>query len=384
MTSAGSGAPPIAAAARIQSAAAKPGAARRGTAQRDARTRSAAPSPSPSSAIDSAVEVACALPMYANSRVDVSSRTRTTNVTTAIVAAERWVRVSSGAQRNTRADHARAAYAGPRIPAISHSQSLKNRQDSQACVFGARCVGCAAMTHPRPFVLSFQNITDAQAASVGGKGANLAALSRVAGVRVPDGFCVTTDAFERIAAAAPAIDGLLDRVSRVQPDDRDAIRGLAAELRQTIEAVPIPGDLADAITRPLTDAAYAVRSSATAEDLPTASFAGQHDTYLNVVGPVAVLAHVRRCWASLYTERAVTYRLRHGFDHRKVRMAVVIQRLVVPQAAGILFTADPVTGHRKVTSIDASFGLGEALVSGLVNPDVFEVRDGVITARTIA
>ena len=118
--------------------------------------------------------------------------------------------------------------------------------------------------------------------------------------------------------------------------------------------------------------------------MPTASFAGQQDTYLNVVGPAAILQHVNRCWASLFTERAVTYRLRNGIDHRKVHMAVVVQRMVFPQAAGILFTADPVTGNRKVASVEASFGLGEALVSGLVNADVYKVRDGEVVARAVA
>ncbi|HEX6863407.1 MAG TPA: rifamycin-inactivating phosphotransferase, partial [Thermoanaerobaculia bacterium] len=129
-------------------------------------------------------------------------------------------------------------------------------------------------------------------------------------------------------------------------------------------------------------AACAVRSSATAEDLPTASFAGQQDTYLNVSGPAAILEHVSRCWASLFTERAVTYRLKNGFDPRKVLMAVVVQRMVFPQAAGILFTADPVTGHRKVASVEAIFGLGEALVSGRVNADVYKVRGGKVVAKT--
>ena len=124
-----------------------------------------------------------------------------------------------------------------------------------------------------------------------------------------------------------------------------------------------------------------VRSSATAEDLPTASFAGQQDTYLNVMGREAVLRHVSRCWASLFTERAVTYRIQHGFDHRQVQLAVVVQKMVRPEAAGIMFTADPVTGHRKVVSIDAGFGLGEALVSGLVNADVYKVRDGQVIER---
>jgi len=130
--------------------------------------------------------------------------------------------------------------------------------------------------------------------------------------------------------------------------------------------------------------AYAVRSSATAEDLPTASFAGQQDTYLNVVGPAAILRHVSRCWASLFTERAVTYRLRNGVDHRKVRMAVVVQEMVFPQAAGVLFTADPVTGNRNVASVEAGLGLGEALVSGLVNADVYKVRDGEVVSKAIA
>ena len=129
------------------------------------------------------------------------------------------------------------------------------------------------------------------------------------------------------------------------------------EIRRALQGIAIPEDLAAAITRPLArvgeQAAYAVRSSATAEDLPTASFAGQHDSYLNVSGPGAVLQHVSRCWASLFTERAVTYRLRNGFDHRKVEMAVVVQQMVISQAAGILFTADPVTCNRKVASVEA-------------------------------
>jgi rifampicin phosphotransferase len=118
--------------------------------------------------------------------------------------------------------------------------------------------------------------------------------------------------------------------------------------------------------------------------LPSTSFAGQQDTYLNVVGPTAILRHISRCWASLFTERAVTYRLRNGFDHRKVHMAVVVQQMVFPHAAGILFTADPVTSNRKVASVEASFGLGEAVVSGLVNADVFKVRDGEVVVRSVA
>src|SRR5580692_10223612 len=237
-------------------------------------------------------------------------------------------------------------------------------------------------------VLGLQEVDERQVAVVGGKGARLGALSRIDGIRVPAGFCVTTDAFRRIMTEAPSVDDRLDQLARLNPGDREAIRTLSAEIRRTIEGLGIPGDLAAAITRALArlgeQAACAVRSSATAEDLPTASFAGQQDTYLNVVGPAAIRQHVSRCWASLFTERAVTYRLRNGFDHRKVAMAVVVQQMVFPDAAGILFTADPVTGNRKVASVEASFGLGEALVSGLVNPDVFTVRDGEVVAKAIA
>ena len=172
------------------------------------------------------------------------------------------------------------------------------------------------------YVLGFQEIDQTQVAVVGGKGAHLGELSRIEGIRVPAGFCVTTDAFRRIMADAPSIDDRLDRLSRLNPDDREAIRTLSAEIRRTLEGIAIPDDLAAAITRSVArlgeQAAYAVRSSATAEDLPTASFAGQQDTYLNVVGSAAILEHISRCWASLFTERAVTYRLRNGFDHRKV------------------------------------------------------------------
>jgi pyruvate,water dikinase len=236
-------------------------------------------------------------------------------------------------------------------------------------------------------VVGFQDIDRTQTGLVGGKGANLGELSRVEGIRVPAGFCVTTAAFRRILAATPSIDERLDRLSHLEPDDREAIRALSAGIRRTLERVAIPDDLATAITRELArlgeHAAFAVRSSATAEDSPTASFAGQHDTYLNVLGRAPILRHVSRCWASLFTERAVTYRLRNGIDHRKVQMAVVVQRMVVPQASGILFTADPVSGNRKVASVEASFGLGEALVSGLVNADVYKVRDREVVSKAV-
>ncbi|MGW2716517.1 rifamycin-inactivating phosphotransferase [Streptomyces sp. NPDC001492] len=238
------------------------------------------------------------------------------------------------------------------------------------------------------YVLDLQDVDETGVAVVGGKGAHLGGLARIEGIHVPGGFCVTTHAFRRILAHAPSVDERLEELSRTNPDDREAIRTLSARIRRTIEETAVPADLVAAITGALgrfgEQAAYAVRSSATAEDLPTASFAGQQDTYLNVVGPPAILQHISRCWASLFTERAVTYRQHNGIDHRTVHMAVVVQRMAFPHAAGILFTADPVTGDRKVATVDAGFGLGEALVSGLVNPDVFKVRDGEVVARTIA
>jgi phosphoenolpyruvate synthase/pyruvate phosphate dikinase len=240
----------------------------------------------------------------------------------------------------------------------------------------------------RDYVSSgLQEIDRTQVAMVGGKGAQLGELSRVDGIRVPPGFCVTTEAFRRIMAEAPSMDARLARLATLKPEDRESIGALSADIRQTIEGIAIPDELAEAVRPALArlgkNAACAVRSSATAEDLPTASFAGQHDTYLNVVGMEAILPCIRRCWASLFTERAVTYRLRNGIDHRKVQMAVVVQQMLFPRTAGILFTADPVTGNRKVASVESSFGLGEALVSGLVTADVYKVRDGQIVASSI-
>ncbi len=238
------------------------------------------------------------------------------------------------------------------------------------------------------FVLGLGEVDATQVDLVGGKGAHLGELSRIDGVSVPAGYCVTTKAFRRVMLDAASFEDHLGRLSSLSPDDRDAIRAHGTEIRRIIEGAPVPAEVAEAITRPLTGfderTTFAVRSSATAEDLPSASFAGQHDSYLNVVGPASVLEHVRRCWASLFTERALTYRLRHGLDHREVQMAVIVQQMVSPQAAGVLFTADPVSSNRTVVSVEATVGLGEALVSGVVSPDVYTVRDGAVATRSIA
>jgi phosphoenolpyruvate synthase/pyruvate phosphate dikinase len=238
------------------------------------------------------------------------------------------------------------------------------------------------------YVLSFQEIDKTKLSMVGGKGANLGELSRLKGILVPEGFCVTTEAYKKITGNNEELNGLLDELSHLRVEDREKVSEVSKKVRMAIERISISNDIADEIAGYLTKFgekdAYAVRSSATAEDLPTASFAGQQDTYLNIIGREAILKHISKCWASLFTERAVIYRLQNGFDHRKVYLSVVAQKMVFPEVAGILFTADPVTSNRKVLSIDASFGLGEALVSGLVNADNYKVRNGKVIDKRIS
>ncbi len=235
------------------------------------------------------------------------------------------------------------------------------------------------------YVLGFQEINRTKLMAVGGKGANLAELFRVEGICVPDGFCISTAAFRRMAKEAPALSELLEQLSLLKAADRDKIAKLSGKIRRLIEGLTIPEDISHEISRRLSEpgekTAWAVRSSATAEDLPEASFAGQQDTYLNIIGKAAVLKQISKCWASLFTERAVTCRLQKGFDHRKVYLAVVVQKMVFPRASGIMFTADPLTANRQVSSIEAGFGLGEALVSGLVNADIYKVRGGRVIDR---
>lgn len=238
------------------------------------------------------------------------------------------------------------------------------------------------------YVLNFQDINKTKLSMVGGKGANLGELSNLEGILVPEGFCITTEAFKRILGEKPLIRELLHKLSFLKVEDRDEISELCGEIRKVIEGVNIPEHINEEIISHLLSLgennAYAVRSSATAEDLPTASFAGQQDTYLNIMGREAILTHIKKCLASLFTERAVIYRIQNGFDHRKVYLSVVIQKMIFPQVSGIMFTADPVTSNRKVLSIDASYGLGEALVSGLVNADNYKVRDGKILDKKIS
>lgn len=238
------------------------------------------------------------------------------------------------------------------------------------------------------FVLDFQEIEKGQLSLVGGKGLNLGELSNIQGIQVPEGFCVTTVGYEKAIEQNEELQTLLQQLTKLKLEDRAQIGEMSKEIREVIMAVQIPTDVVEAVTQYLSrfgnEHAYAVRSSATAEDLPYASFAGQQDTYLNIIGKEAILQHVRKCWASLFTERAVMYRMQNGFEHNQVSICVVVQKMVFPQASGILFTADPITSSRKILSIDASFGLGEALVSGLVSADNYKVKEGKITETMIA
>ena len=202
--------------------------------------------------------------------------------------------------------------------------------------------------------------------SAGGKGANLGELVR-AEVPVPDGFVITT------AGYAAAVQPLSLRLA-----DPFGADGDGALIRANIEAVSMPSDLRAEITNAYTAlgaGAVAVRSSATAEDLPGAAFAGQQDTYLNVVGEAELINAVQKCWASLWTERAMAYRTRIGIDSAGVGIAVVVQCMINAEVAGVMFTADPISGDRETIVVDASSGLGEAVVSGLVTPDHYRLDD---------
>lgn len=238
------------------------------------------------------------------------------------------------------------------------------------------------------FVLDFQEMNNNQLLLIGGKGLNVGELSKMEGIQVPEGFCVTTGGYQKAIEQNETYHALLNRLTTLNVEDRDQIGEISRQIRQILLEVEIPSDVVEAVTQYLSrfgeDHAYAVRSSATAEDLPYASFAGQQDTYLNIIGKEAILQHISKCWASLFTDRAVIYRMQNGFDHSHVYLAVIVQRMVFPQASGILFTADPITSNRKVISIDASFGLGEALVSGLVSADCYKVKEGEIIDKRIA
>jgi pyruvate,water dikinase len=227
---------------------------------------------------------------------------------------------------------------------------------------------------------------------VGGKGANLGELVR-ANLPVPPSFCVTTDAYEMFVRDSGLNTVVAAQLEGADYEDVVDLTARAAEIRARFVAEPVPEAIEAAIRagyaeleRELGDRVrVSVRSSATAEDLPGMSFAGQQDTYLNVSGADSVVAHVKRCWASLWTDRAISYRHRQGFRHEDVLLAVVVQQMFASEVAGVMFTANPVTSNPGEIFINSSWGLGEAIVSGRVNPDQYIVdkASGAVTSKII-
>ena len=237
------------------------------------------------------------------------------------------------------------------------------------------------------FVLSI-NSAEATLDKVGGKGLNLCRMTR-SGFPVPPGFLVTTEAYHVFVQA----NNLQEQIVALASNQANISERRSAAIRQLFANGRIPADLTEAIhhayadlTQTVDDLPLAVRSSATAEDLPGASFAGQQESYLNVRGEQAVLQAVKRCWSSLWTPRALEYRARQGIDPATVSLAVVVQVMVPADASGIMFTANPINGARDEIVIDAAWGLGEAIVGGLVTPDhvVVDKMTGAIKQIVIA
>ncbi len=236
------------------------------------------------------------------------------------------------------------------------------------------------------YILFFDEIDQKDLSLVGGKGANLGEMTK-AGFPIPYGFCVTTEGYKEFLQH----NNLSDFISQIIKEAcLENISQIGEEIRTKLKDSEIPNhveqDIVKAFNKAGADSYYAVRSSATAEDLAFASFAGQQDTYLNIKGEKVLLDSIKDCWASLFTDRAILYRIQNQIEHEKVHMSVVIQEMVLPEVSGIMFTADPVSGHRGILSIDAGYGLGEALVSGLVSPDIYKYKknSGQIESKTIA
>ncbi|NLA30961.1 MAG: phosphoenolpyruvate synthase, partial [Methanomicrobiales archaeon] len=240
-----------------------------------------------------------------------------------------------------------------------------------------------------PNILWLEEIKKEDIISVGGKGASLGEMTSL-GLPVPKAFVVTAQAFRKFLIEKGIEDTVFRRLERLDVDDNDALESVSREVQDIVLSVDIPDhikeDIIDAYARMGANGeVVAVRSSATAEDLPEASFAGQQETFLNVLGDDDLLEAVHRCWASLYGARAIYYRAKQGFDDRGVNIAVVVQDLIRSEKSGVLFTSHPVTGE-PLTIVEGSWGLGEAVVSGSVSPDnyVFDLRSGRVVDRLIA
>ncbi len=240
-----------------------------------------------------------------------------------------------------------------------------------------------------PDILWLEEIRKEDIAAVGGKGASLGEMSSI-GLPVPGGFVVTSHAFRQFLIETGIEQNLFEDLERLDVDDNRALEQAAKKSKNAVMKVKMPVKLKEKIKEAYNrldsgNMVVAVRSSATAEDLPDASFAGQQETFLNIRGEKALLDAVQKCWASLYGARAIYYRAKQGFDDRSVNIAVVIQQLVNSEKAGVMFTSHPVTGE-QLTIIEGSWGLGEAVVSGSVSPDkyVFDQRTGKVIDRLIA
>lgn len=237
-----------------------------------------------------------------------------------------------------------------------------------------------------PYILWFKDIDKEDGAFVGGKGANLGEMTR-AGFPVPEGFVVTSEAYRHMLLENNLAPKIKELLKGLDVEDPRALNRASAQIQKIIEKSPVPADLEQAIFQAYDQLGHnawvAVRSSATAEDLPEASFAGQQETYLNVRGDTSVIVHVRKAWASLFEPRAIYYREQHGFDHLKVYLAVPVQRMVNSDISGIMFTINPVNNDKKTIVIETIWGLGEKIVQGAITPDHYEVdkNEMVITAR---
>lgn len=235
-------------------------------------------------------------------------------------------------------------------------------------------------------IISLSDIEDKDINLVGSKAHNLGKLTKIPIINVPGGFCVTVAAYREATAQSRVFQDLLCELDQLTPKQREQITHLSRRIREEILELEIPNSVRKEIEHQLDmlgpDQAFAVRSSSTAEDLPQASFAGQYDSFLNIRGIEAVLDHISRCWASAFSDRAVLYRIENGVEHNAA-LAVIVQNMVSPEVSGVLFTADPTSDSRETTAINAAFGLGEALVSGLVSPDTYCVREQQITKKVI-
>src|SRR5512138_2760866 len=236
------------------------------------------------------------------------------------------------------------------------------------------------------YILPFTS-ADVRLETAGGKGANLARLTR-AGFQVPRGFVISTDAYRAFVESNRWLAMIGTSVENVSPEDAGALEKASAQIRASFSVGVMPPEVESSIREAYADfhnAPVAVRSSATAEDLPDLSFAGQQDTYLNIIGAEEVLKAVINCWSSLWTARAIGYRLRNHIPQDQVALAVVVQEMIPSHVSGVMFTANPLTGLRSETVIDATFGLGEALVSGQVEPDhyVVDTLSNAIRSKTL-